>query len=333
VISRAYRLLFVVAGGVTMKSRSIILVTCSASIVLGCSGRPASVAREGAGASARAPLAGPDDVYRELLASRAAPPTATLEEHPVVDARDLDVPARHFRVARPVTAAPDAENAAALPASADLRAGARIKDQGAEGSCTAYAVAGAMQLFAHRAGLEDDMSAAHLWHLQDRVPNIDAAIEAAEAYFVASTSAWPEGAFSIAAVTDPDAAGFARVGRVTTIGEGLDAIESALARGNPVLVASTLNDAWRSPAARVIDPAAASTGTWIHAAHAYGLVGYVQDARFEDGGYFIVRNSWGDDWGDAGFGYMPFSYCRHQDEREGGYCIVYALEDVVIRGQ
>ena len=28
------------------------------------------------------------------------------------------------------------------------------------------------------------------------------------------------------------------------------------------------------------------------------------------GGYFIFRNSWGPNWGDHGYGYMPFHYVK-----------------------
>jgi C1A family cysteine protease len=37
--------------------------------------------------------------------------------------------------------------------------------------------------------------------------------------------------------------------------------------------------------------------------HAMLLVGYDNDRQV-----YIVRNSWGTGWGDAGYAYMPFSY-------------------------
>jgi hypothetical protein len=42
--------------------------------------------------------------------------------------------------------------------------------------------------------------------------------------------------------------------------------------------------------------------------HSVALVGYRRDSAFAGGGYFVFRNSWGADWGDHGYGYMPFAY-------------------------
>jgi hypothetical protein len=44
--------------------------------------------------------------------------------------------------------------------------------------------------------------------------------------------------------------------------------------------------------------------------HSVDLVGYRKSTGFPGGGYFVIRNSWGADWGDKGYGYMPFSYVK-----------------------
>ena len=41
--------------------------------------------------------------------------------------------------------------------------------------------------------------------------------------------------------------------------------------------------------------------------HSVALVGFVVHASYPGGGYFILRNSWGDGW-DAGYGYVSFDY-------------------------
>jgi hypothetical protein len=43
----------------------------------------------------------------------------------------------------------------------------------------------------------------------------------------------------------------------------------------------------------------------LYGGHAVCCVGY--DDSIE-GGRFIIRNSWGDKWGDKGYFYMPYDY-------------------------
>jgi C1A family cysteine protease len=42
--------------------------------------------------------------------------------------------------------------------------------------------------------------------------------------------------------------------------------------------------------------------------HCVLIVGYNTDDR-----YYIVRNSWGPEWGDQGYFYMPFPYVERAD--------------------
>ncbi len=42
--------------------------------------------------------------------------------------------------------------------------------------------------------------------------------------------------------------------------------------------------------------------------HEMLLVGYRDDKSFAGGGFFIVRNSWGTDWGKDGYGRIPYAY-------------------------
>lgn len=42
--------------------------------------------------------------------------------------------------------------------------------------------------------------------------------------------------------------------------------------------------------------------------HEMLLVGYRDDRSFAGGGFFIVRNSWGTDWGKDGYGRIPYAY-------------------------
>ncbi|HLA83176.1 MAG TPA: C1 family peptidase, partial [Thermoguttaceae bacterium] len=41
--------------------------------------------------------------------------------------------------------------------------------------------------------------------------------------------------------------------------------------------------------------------------HAVVVVGFADDANVAGGGYWIIKNSWGTDYGDNGYGYVPFA--------------------------
>ena len=42
--------------------------------------------------------------------------------------------------------------------------------------------------------------------------------------------------------------------------------------------------------------------------HAIVIVGYDEEKRL-----FTFRNSWGEDWGDKGYGYLPYDYVCDKD--------------------
>lgn len=90
-------------------------------------------------------------------------------------------------------------------------------------------------------------------------------------------------------------------------------LQAALAAGKLVLIGLPIAEHWTSTwQSRVLGrvrqplPGEADLG-----GHALCAVGYRQDADAPGGGYFIVRNSWGTEWGTenpdgAGYGHIPF---------------------------
>ena len=61
------------------------------------------------------------------------------------------------------------------------------------------------------------------------------------------------------------------------------------------------------PETREADGQLVSAVPW-QGRHGLLLVGYEDEAAYAGGGYFIVRNSYGEEWGDGGYGKMPYAY-------------------------
>lgn len=51
-----------------------------------------------------------------------------------------------------------------------------------------------------------------------------------------------------------------------------------------------------------------ATKSQVYDGHSVALVGYKKSNLFPGGGYFIIRNSWGPNWAEEGYAYMPFDY-------------------------
>ena len=61
------------------------------------------------------------------------------------------------------------------------------------------------------------------------------------------------------------------------------------------------------PETREADGQLVSASAW-QGRHGLLLAGYVDEAAYAGGGYFIVRNSYGEEWGEGGYGKMPYAY-------------------------
>lgn len=91
--------------------------------------------------------------------------------------------------------------------------------------------------------------------------------------------------------------------------EKIQAIKKVLAEGSPVLVSHTLLKSFQ-PSKEVWRTAPGEGMADEHGAHAMVIVGY-DDEKY--GGSFRYLNSWGTEWGDGGFIWVPYSttatYC------------------------
>jgi hypothetical protein len=85
---------------------------------------------------------------------------------------------------------------------------------------------------------------------------------------------------------------------------GFAEIRACLASGAPVQASLPIHNGWRSPAGGVIELQGAEPVTENHSIVLKGL----------DDNRRLIKfwNNWGQDWGDGGYGYLPYDYAdRH----------------------
>jgi hypothetical protein len=95
---------------------------------------------------------------------------------------------------------------------------------------------------------------------------------------------------------------------------GIDLAKFYLDDQRPVVYCFTVPDSFQSPVSGFVTYSEGETGD---GGHCVLLTGYVDNGSLpggiapgSGGGYFIVKNSWGQGWGDAGYGYLPYDSVR-----------------------
>lgn len=203
----------------------------------------------------------------------------------------------------------------ARPKSVDLRPKMPpVWDQGQLGSCTAFALTGAVA-FLH------GFTGSQLWlyykeraleHTtkQDAGAMIRDGIKVLAKEGLPPEAAWPYATAKFAkrpSVAANKAAKSELIGQYQRL-TGVSAYLDCLATGNPFVVGITVFESFESDAVaangEVPMPAANENSL---GGHAICVVGYRED------GAFIVRNSWGPDWGDHGSFYLPHAYLANVD--------------------
>lgn len=200
----------------------------------------------------------------------------------------------------------------------DLRANfSRIKNQGSQGSCTAFTMCSIYEyiLKANKA-LNSDLSEAFLYYnARKKAGNenedsgssffnaIGSLIESGicmETLFPYNESVYNQQP-SPAAYEDA----LNRLVKVAmNVRVSLDDIRSALADGYPVAISLKLYDSFSVDKTGFVSrPSESEIQSGKYGNHAMVICGFSDDKKI-----FIVRNSWGDHFGDNGYCYIPYSY-------------------------
>ena len=207
----------------------------------------------------------------------------------------------------------------ASPNIVDLRAFCSpIENQGSLGSCTGQAIAGAIELLNKRNRKPTDVSRLFIYYYErlllgtvnyDSGAYIRDGIKATNHYGASLESYWPYDIRKFKqepiseAKTDALQRKVTRYERVNDFNGCVD----ALSNGYPVIMGFRVYDSFMSKNV-------AKTGIMTYpnikrekllGGHAVLLVGYNKSKKV-----FIARNSWGTNWGDKGYFYMPFDVIK-----------------------
>lgn len=211
-----------------------------------------------------------------------------------------------------------------LPLMVDLRSQMpAVYNQGELGSCTANAIGALLQYNEIIQGKQDISSPSRLFiYYNERVLNktVDSdsgaqlrdGIKSLNTWGFCSESIWP---YDITKFKDkPDQISYdvaikEKVEKYERVPQTLSGIKSALSNGHPIAFGITIYESFErySVSQTGIIPMPRDTETCL-GGHAILMVGY-DDAKQ----VFIVRNSWGDSWGDKGYFYLPYAYAIDQN--------------------
>ncbi len=228
------------------------------------------------------------------------------------DDRDDEVEKRPFRPA----IAPSQ-----LPRAVDLRSWMTpVEDQGAIGSCTSNALAGAVEYLIHRErGTHVDVSRLFVYFNQrlwdDRVrddtgASIASGIRVLSRVGIPTEASWPYQKDLFAVQPPEPVFAEARKLRVVdywTLPIDADALRGCLAAGFPIVFGTRVTESFVNTPRTGLCGMPQGADDRRHGRHALLIAGY-DDARR----VFIVKNSWGADWGDAGYVYMPYDYVQNR---------------------
>jgi len=203
--------------------------------------------------------------------------------------------------------------------SFDLRSEmSAVENQGPINSCVACAIVGALEFLQIKNGIPKnkrflDMSKMFLyynardmagWQTKDNGCYLNSAIMSLENTGMVTEVRWP---YTYSRLYKRPAKSLYIVAQKKLVKDAyyiennsIENIKAALCEGYPVVFGTSLYSSFKSVTASGIVPVP-KAGEKVIGGHAMLIVGYTDK-------YFIVRNSWGANWGNKGYCFFPFEY-------------------------
>ena len=228
-----------------------------------------------------------------------------------------------------------------LPNKVDLRPHlTAVENQEDTNSCVANAVAGAYEYLAKaHTGEEYDVSRMFIYYngrylgadgdpIEDEGCCIENAIKGLQQYGACAEENYP---FDLEVVNDEpakenyDEAAAFLVQDMAAVPTDLHAWKHSLAEGYPIIFGIDLYKSFDKQRKKGVVPMPSDTeaSRESHGGHAMLAVGYSDTDKV-----FIVRNSWGEDWGDKGYCYIPYDYLVNPKFNDGDTWIIKQLDNV-----
>lgn len=205
-----------------------------------------------------------------------------------------------------------------VPKMVDLRAlASAIEDQGALGSCTANADAAMLEYLQQKKRADTQASRLFIYYNErayvgdvneDNGAYIRDGIKSLAEYGWANERLWPYVVSKFARRPPPSVyrdAAKRKIQEYQRLDGALDSMKQCLARKLPFTFGFTVYSNFMDVRSNGVMGMPKGD---VEGGHAVLAVGY-DDARRA----IIVQNSWGPDWGDAGFFYMPYDYAANPD--------------------
>lgn len=225
-----------------------------------------------------------------------------------------------------------------------------VEDQSQSNSCAANAVAGAYEYLATRAALRDgeetvgEISRLFIYFVgrkrdqmnwgenvglkpKDEGMSLGGGIEAVQTKGAALQSSWPFDLTKVNARPTEEAFDEAmryKVGDAMVVPLDLDRMRQCLSDGYPIVFGLKLTAAFFRPpyGGYIPTPDPSDPRSAEHGLHAMLLVGYNDRQRV-----FVVRNSWGKDWGVDGYCYLSYDYVANEEFNFVGMYAIQSLTD------